>query len=204
MRIFVLFALAISAISVSPHANADPVRRFNIIEVDNYGANNPRFEMTQEFASCAKPVAGKEKFTLERGWNEKYRYYELLSEDSCFYETKELRWLVTASRQEDNFRWQCRMRLTNRFDAEIRWFRTKVEIEPVEPVAPGASDLCTDGTLFKSAICESSDKASWERANCLNQDSDMHGNITIKLGGPPLPPAPASWSVNPLTTSAPQ
>ncbi|PTB18730.1 hypothetical protein C9I57_22310 [Trinickia symbiotica] len=160
--------------------------------------------MTQEVSSCAKPVAGNANFTLNRGWNETYRYYEKLSEDNCFYETKELRWLVTASRQEDNFRWQCRMRLTNRFDAEIGWFRTKVETKPVEPVAPGASDLCTDGTLFKSAICESSDKASWGRANCLNQESDMHGKIIIKLGGPPLPPAPPSWSVNPLTTSASQ
>jgi hypothetical protein len=198
MRIIILITLAIAAISASLHANAEPKRRFNMLVFNNFGPDNTRFEIEQDFASCARPV-GPENLTVRPGRSEERRYYEKLSEDDCFYETKELRWLVTASRPEDNFRWQCRMHLINRIQPETDWFRLKVGIEPVEPVTPGTADLCTDGTLFKSAICEDADKTRIGQSNCLNQYVDMHGRITIELGGPP-----ASWSVNPLTTSASQ
>lgn len=167
---------------------------------ENYGPNNPRFEMEQEFASCARPV-GAETLAIPRGETKERRYYEKLAENDCFFEAKELRWLITVSRPEDNFEWQCRMRLINRIDPEINWWRIKVEIAPV---TPGTPNLCTDGTLFKSVIC--TDPESGTQSNCLNQNSNDFGKIRITLGGPPLAPAPApaSWSINPLTTSASQ
>lgn len=141
-----------------------------------------------------------EDFTVEPGQEQRRRYYEKLFEDDCFFHSKRFRWLVTASRPRDNFRWQCRVGLVNRIDPETQWWRVRVETESAQSVAPGADDLCTDGTLVKSAVCDTTDETSFEKADCLNRNTDLHGKITITLGGPPIPPSPASELINPLTT----
>lgn len=201
MRTFVVFALMGALLGCAAQVDAQPKRRFNAIVWDNYDPSNPRFEFIQENASCAR-AAGPTHFTVAQGWNPNYRYSEKLFQNDCMYEPKELHWLVKASRPRDGFEWQCRMRLIRRFDQESGWFVTRVETEAVQPVEPGSADPCTDGTLFKSAVCEVSDVQSFGRENCLNRDSDYNGRTTVVFGGPPLPAVPASERLNPLTAGA--
>lgn len=183
-------------------AGAEPKRRFNTVTWDNYDPNNPRFEFEQEKASCARPMGGVEHFVVAQGWNPAYSYYDKLFEDDCMYETKELHWLVKASRPQDGLKWQCRVRLLRRYDQAQDEFVTRIETEAAQPVAPGSPDLCTNGTLFKSATCEISDAQEFGRGDCLNRDSEYNGKIKIKFGGPPLPVVPASEQINPLTGRA--
>lgn len=180
---------------------AEPKKRFNAVTWDNYDASHPRFDFEQEMASCARP-AGVKNFTVAQGWNAPYQYFEKLFDNGCMYETKQFHWLVKASRPQDGLQWQCRMRLLRRYDQERGWFVTRIETEAVQPVAPGSPDLCTNGTLFKSATCEISDVQAFGQEDCLNRDSEYNGKIKIKFGGPPLPAAPASERANPLTGRA--
>lgn len=201
MRAMLLLMLAGALLCSSIQAGAEPKRRFNAVTWDNYDPSNPRFEFEQEKASCAGP-AGVKHFTVAQGWNPPYQYFEKLFDNDCMYETKELHWLVKASRPQDGLQWQCRVRLLRRYDQEQEWFVTRVETEAAQPVAPGSPDLCTNGTLFKSATCEISDVQLFGRGDCLNRDSEYNGKIEIKFGGPPLPVVPASEQINPLTGRA--
>lgn len=197
MRTFLVLVVAGVFMGVSLQVSAEPQRRYNTITFENASADNPQFAFRQELGSCARSV-GPQNFTIVQGWNPHYRYYERLFERDCMYETKELHWLVTASRPQDGLDRQCRMKLTRRFDRASGWFITRIDVEAAKPVAQGAADLCTNGTLFKSATCEVSDVQAFGRDDCLNRDSDHHGKITVVLGGPPLPPAPQSERINPL------
>jgi hypothetical protein len=208
MRTLPAIALAIALVGGSLHANAEPKRRFNTLQVENRDPSSPRFQFEQELASCARPMEGP-NFVVGPGEVSSRRYYEKLFEDGCISETKELGWLVTATRAQDNFRWQCRLRLVNQIDPVSTWWRIKLEANSAQPVAQGAADLCRDGTLVKSAICHTTDETSFERADCLNQGADLYGTISVTLGGPPLPPpqphpqpSPAQLA-NPLVPNAP-
>jgi hypothetical protein len=201
MRTFMLLMLTGALLGTSLQVNAEPRKRFNEIVWDNSDAHNPRFEFEHVKALCAGP-SGVRDFTVVQGWNPRYGYFERLFENDCFYETKELHWLVKASRPQDGLQRQCRMRLLRRYDPEEGWFVTRIETDAARPVAPGADDLCTNGTLFKAAICENSDTQAAGKADCLNRDSEHNGKITIRFGGPALPPVPASERINPLTERA--
>ncbi len=203
MRTFIVFVLMGALLGSAMQVGAEPKRRFNAIIWNNYAAGNPHFEFVQENASCAR-AAGPRHFTVAQGWNPNYRYSDKLFENDCMFEPKELHWLVKASRPQDGFAWQCRMRLIRHIDKDSGWFVTRVETEAVQPVEPGSPDYCANGTLFKSAICETSDVQLFGSEDCLNRDSDFNGRTTVVFGGPPLPPVPASERLNPLVTGASQ
>ncbi|MGN6652536.1 hypothetical protein [Trinickia sp.] len=200
MRALTAIACAIALLCGALHANAGPQRRFNSLVFESKDPGNPTFRFEQEIASCARPM-GEEGFTVKPGQVFSRHYYEKLFEAGCFSETKELGWIVTATRPQDNFRWQCHVRLINGIDSKSEWWRVKIQTKAVEPVAPGTADLCTDRTLIRSAVCETTDESSFERADCLNQTSDSHGKIRITLGGPPMPAHIAPQAGGTLTTS---
>ena len=205
MSAFVAIALAIALAGGSQQANAEPKRRFNKLTFENRDPSNPRFRFEHELASCARPMDSSD-FVVQPGEVSRRHYYEKLFEDGCISETKELGWIVTATRPQDGFRWQCRLRLVNHIDPVSAWWRVKIATDSMQPLGQGpagSADLCTDGTLVKSAVCHTTDESSFERADCLNQGAELYGTITITLGGPSMPLPPPEQLTNPLEPNAP-